>query len=206
MSYIPEPIERLARELNRLPGMGIKTATRLAFHIIDMNNDRVTDLSNCVLNAKKDISICPLCYGYAVNVGESNAEECGICSDYSRDTKTLCVVERPQDVFVLERSGFRGIYHVLHGVISPLDGIGPSDIKIPELAKKVKDFNVEEIVIALNPSVEGDATTLFIAKSVVGMAVRISRLARGVPAGASIDYVDDVTLSRALEERQEVSC
>lgn len=201
MDYIPEPIEKLARELNKLPGMGIKTATRLAFHIVDMNSDGVNDLSSCILDAKKDIRICPLCHGYSVNTGE-----CGICSDYSRDTKSLCVVQRPQDVFVLERSGFRGIYHVLHGVISPLDGIGPDDIKIPELIKKVKDLNVEEIIVALNPSVEGDATTLFIAKSVHDIKVRISRLARGVPAGASIDYVDDVTLSRALEERQEVSC
>ena len=206
MSYIPEPIERLARELNKLPGMGIKTATRLAFHIIDMDNECVSGLSNRILEAKNDISICPSCYGYSVNTGAVSIEECGICSDYSRDTKTVCIVQRPQDIFVLERSGFRGIYHVLHGVISPLDGIGPNDIKIPELIKKVKDFSVEEIVIALNPSVEGDATTLYIAKSVHDIKVRISRLARGVPAGASIDYVDDVTLSRALEERQEVSC
>lgn len=201
MSYIPEPIERLARELNRLPGMGIKSATRLAFHIIDMELDQVNDISSCILNSKKEIQTCPSCYGYSVNNGE-----CSICSDYSRDTKTLCIVQKPQDVFVMERGGFRGIYQVLHGVISPLDGIGPDDIRIPDLVRKVKDFNVEEIIIALNPSVECDATTLFIAKALQGVRVKISRLARGVPAGASIDYVDDVTLSRALEERQEVLC
>jgi recombination protein RecR len=181
--------------------MGIKTAMRLAFHIVDMENDNVGDLSNCILNAKRDIRICPLCYGYS-----TNTQECGVCSDYSRNTKMICVVQRPQDIFVMERGGFRGIYHVLHGVISPLDGIGPDNIKIPELVKRAKDFNVEEMVIALNSSVEGDATTLFIAKAVRDMNIRMTRLARGVPAGASIDYVDDVTLSRALEERQEVTC
>lgn len=201
MSNIPEPIEKLARGLNRLPGMGIKSATRLAFHIIDMDLDQVSDLSTCILNSKKEIKTCPACYGYSVNNGD-----CSICSDYSRDTKSICVVQKPQDVFVMERGGFKGIYHVLHGIICPLDGIGPDDINIPTLVKKVKDFSVEEIIIALNPGVECDATTLFIARAVQGLTVKISRLARGVPAGASIDYVDDVTLSRALEERQEVLC
>ncbi|MEI6079608.1 MAG: toprim domain-containing protein, partial [bacterium] len=133
MNYIPEPIEKLARELNRLPGMGIKTATRLAFHMIDMSNDRVTDLSNCILEAKREIRVCSKCYGYSVN-----SDECKICSDPSRETRTLCVVQRAQDVFVMERGGFRGVYHVLHGVISPLDGIGPDNIKIPELVSRVK--------------------------------------------------------------------
>lgn len=201
MNYIPEPIERLARELNRLPGMGIKTATRLAFHIVDMDSDAVTGLSDCIKNVKNNISICPKCYGYSVA-----SVECNLCSDYSRDTRVLCVVQRPQDVFVMERGGFRGVYHVLHGVISPLDGIGPEDIKSPELVQRIKDLGVEEIILALNSSVEGDATTLYIAKSVNGLNVRISRLARGVPAGASIDYVDDLTLTRALEERQDISC
>ena len=201
MNYIPEPIERLARSLNRLPGMGIKTATRLAFHIIDMDTDGVANLSSCILDAKNDIRTCPSCHGYSVNIGN-----CEICSDPKRDTTILCIVQRPQDVFIMERGGFRGVYHVLHGVISPLDGVGPDDIKLPQLIKRIKDLGVEELIIALNSSVEGDATTLYIAKTVQGTNVRISRLARGVPAGASIDYVDDVTLSRALEERQEVSC
>ncbi len=201
MNCIPSSIEKLARELNKLPGMGIKTATRLAFHIVEMNNDVVEKLSENIVEAKKQTRVCSKCFGYS-----ENSDECVICKSPSRDTSIICVVEKPQDVFTVERGGFRGLYHVLHGVVSPLDGIGPDNIRIRELVYKIKDENIKEIVIALNPSVEGDATSLFIAREVHGFDVKISRLARGVPAGANIDYVDDVTLSRALEERQEIVC
>jgi recombination protein RecR len=201
MNCIPSSIEKLARELNKLPGMGIKTATRLAFHIVDMHSDGVEKLSDNIVEAKKHTRICSSCFGYA-----ESSEECVICKNPSRDSSTICVVERPQDVFTVERGGFRGLYHVLHGLVSPLDGVGPDKIKIRELVDKIKSKNIKEVVIALNPSVEGDATALFIAKELHDLSVKMSRLARGVPAGANMDYVDDVTLSRALEERQEIVC
>lgn len=201
MNCIPSSIEKLARELNKLPGMGNKSATRLAFHIVDMNSDGVEKLSENIVEAKKNTRICSKCFGYS-----ENSDECVICKNPNRDTSMICVVEKPQDVFTVERGGFRGLYHVLHGVVAPLDGVGPDNIRIQELVDKIKTKKIREIVIALNPSVEGDATTLFIAREVHGLDVRMSRLARGVPAGASIDYVDDITLSRALEERQEIIC
>lgn len=200
MSYIPEPIERLARQLNRLPGLGTKTAYRIAFYIADSDNFEAETFSDAVTQVKQRIKTCRTCFGYAVD------DECDVCSDHSRDKSSLCVVERPQDIFVMDRGGFRGCYHVMHGIISPLDGIGPSDIKLAELFERLKDGQVKEIVIALNPSVEGDATTSYIAKTVANMGIKVFRLARGVPSGASIDYVDETTLCRAIQERQEVSC
>ena len=201
MAHSLKPIERLAREFSKLPGMGLKTASRLAYHVVKMREDSVNDLSDAIKAAHREVTICPKCYGYALN-----SQECDVCTDASRDTKYLCVVERPQDVFVMERGDFNGRYHVLNGVVSPLDGIGPDDIKLNELIDRIKKEKQEEIVVALNSSVEGDATTLYIAKLAGCLGVRVSRLARGVPAGASIDYVDDTTLCRALEERQDVLC
>ncbi|HOW16677.1 MAG TPA: recombination mediator RecR [bacterium] len=200
MSYIPEPIEKLVRELNGLPGLGVKTAYRIAFYIADSADIKADNFSVALKQVKERIKICKTCFGYSLD------DDCRICSDISRDKKSLCVVERPQDIFVMERGGFKGSYHVLHGVISPLDGVGPSDIKLKELFERLDSCEVTELVIALNPSVEGDATTMYIAKHIAGRDIRVSRLARGVPAGASIDYIDDTTLCRAIEERQDVSC
>jgi len=201
MAYSLKPIEKLAREFSKLPGMGIKTATRLAYHVVRMNEETVNDLSDAIKEVQREVTICPKCFGYALN-----SNECDVCSDASRDANYLCVVERPQDVFVIERGDFNGRYHVLNGVVSPLDGIGPDDIKLNELIERVRKEKPTEVVVAVNSSVEGDATTLYIAKLLRGLDVKVSRLARGVPAGASIDYVDDTTLSRALEERQDVLC
>jgi len=200
MSYIPEPIEKLVRELNGLPGLGVKTAYRIAFYIADSADIKADNFSEALKQVKERIKICRTCFGYSLD------DDCRICSDTSRDKRSLCVVERPQDIFVMERGGFKGSYHVLHGVISPLDGVGPSDIKLKELFERLDSCEVTELVIALNPSVEGDATTMYIAKHIAGRDIRVSRLARGVPAGASIDYIDDTTLCRAIEERQDVSC
>jgi recombination protein RecR len=201
MAHSLKPIEKLTREFSKLPGMGLKTATRLAYYVVRMGEDSVNDLSEAIQAVHREVTICPKCYGYALNSGE-----CDVCSDGARDSNYLCVVERPQDVFVIERGDFNGRYHVLNGVVSPLDGIGPDDIKLNELIERIKKERPQEVVVALNSSVEGDATTLYIAKLLNGMDVRVSRLARGVPAGASIDYVDDTTLCRALEERQDVVC
>ena len=200
MSYIPEPIEKLARQLSRLPGLGIKTAYRIAFYIVDSGAVNTQELTETLNEAKKRIRLCDRCYGYAVDGC------CYICSDRTRDKHSICVVERPHDVFIMERSAFKGEYHVLHGVISPLDGVGPFDIKLQELFDRMKKDLVKELIIALDPNVEGDATTIYIANTASKMGVKVSRLARGVPAGASIDYIDDTTLSRAIEERQEVLC
>jgi recombination protein RecR len=200
MSYIPEPIEKLVRELNGLPGLGVKTAYRIAFYIADSADIKADNFSEALKQVKERIKICRTCFGYSLD------DDCRICSDTSRDKRSLCVVERPQDIFVMERGGFKGSYHVLHGVISPLDGVGPSDIRLRELFERLDSCEVTELVIALNPSVEGDATTMYIAKHIAGKNIRVSRLARGVPAGASIDYIDDTTLCRAIEERQDVLC
>ena len=196
MAYSLKPIERLTREFSKLPGMGIKTATRLAYYVVKMGEDSVNDLSEAIKAVHREVTICPKCFGYALN-----SDECDVCADENRDHNSLCVVERPQDVFVIERGDFNGRYHVLNG-----DGVGPDDIKLKELIERIKKERPQEVVIALNSSVEGDATTLYIAKLLGGLDVRVSRLARGVPAGASIDYVDDTTLCRALEERQDVIC
>jgi len=200
MSYIPEPIEKLVRELNGLPGLGVKTAYRIAFYIADSVDIKADNFSEALKQVKERIKICRTCFGYSLD------DDCRICSDTSRDKRSLCVVERPQDIFVMERGGFKGLYHVLHGVISPLDGVGPSDIRLRELFERLDSCEVTELVIALNPSVEGDATTMYIAKHIAGKNIRVSRLARGVPAGASIDYIDETTLCRAIEERQDVLC
>jgi recombination protein RecR len=200
MSYIPEPIEKLVRELNGLPGLGVKTAYRIAFYIADSADIKADNFSEALKQVKERIKICRTCFGYSLD------DDCRICSDTSRDKRSLCVVERPQDIFVMERGGFKGSYHVLHGVISPLDGVGPSDIRLRELFERLDSCEVTELVIALNPSVEGDATTMYIAKHIAGKNIRVSRLARGVPAGASIDYIDETTLCRAIEERQDVLC
>lgn len=200
MSYIPEPIEKLVRELNGLPGLGVKTAYRIAFYIADSADIKADNFSVALKQVKERIKICKTCFGYSLD------DDCRICSDISRDKKSLCVVERPQDIFVMERGGFKGSYHVLHGVISPLDGVGPSDIRLKELFERLDSCEVTELIIALNPSVEGDATTMYIAKHIAGKNIRVSRLARGVPAGASIDYIDETTLCRAIEERQDVLC
>jgi len=201
MAYTLKPIERLARELSRLPGVGLKSATRLAFHIVEADDVSIDGLVASLQDIKKEIFICPVCFGYSIADGE-----CDVCSDHTRYKGSICVVQRPQDVFVMERGGYNGLYHVLHGIVSPLDGVGPDDIKLKELFERIRDNDINEIIIALNPSVEGDATTMFVAKSLTGTGVKVSRLARGVPAGASIDYVDDLTLSRAMEERQVVVC
>ncbi|MFH1222858.1 MAG: recombination mediator RecR [Pseudomonadota bacterium] len=201
MSYTVKPIEKLARELSRLPGVGLRTATRLAFHLVEADNTSVDELVSSLQDVKKDVHICPTCFGYS-----SVEDECDICSDGTRLKTSICVVQRPQDIFVMERGDYSGMYHVLNGVISPLDGVGPDDIRLTELFNRIKSTKVEEVIIALNPSVEGDATTLFIAKNLSGTGITVTRLARGVPAGANIDYIDDLTLCRAIEERQAVIC
>lgn len=194
------PIDKLVRELSKLPGVGSKSASRIAFHIIEMQDMDVKSLSETINNVKDTVTKCPVCFGYSIN-----NSICHICEDIHRDKSKLCVVSKAQDIFVMERGCFRGLYHVLNGLIAPLDGIGPEDLTVQQLKTRIKENSeIEELVVALNPGVEGDVTTLYLADSFAKSKIFISRLARGVPAGACIDYVDDLTLSKAIEERQRL--
>ena len=197
---IPPSLERLVQELARLPGIGPKTAQRLAFNILRNDEARVRDLAEALLDVKRKIRFCSRCFGYA------EQELCVICADPRRDESLLCVVEQPNDVYVIERSHvFRGRYHVLMGVISPLDGIGPDQLKIRELEARLTQHPVQELIVATNPSMPGEATALHLSRVLAGKVPRISRLARGMPVGANLEFTDDVTLNQAFAGRQSFS-
>lgn len=197
MNFYGETLSNLIEELSKLPGVGKKSASRLAFHIINLPMDKVEFLSTSILDAKKNIKFCEKCYNL------TDQSPCSICSNSRRDKKTILVVENPRDISAYEKTGeFFGVYHVLHGAISPMKGIGPNDIKIKELVSRVKD--VEEIIVATNPNVEGEATAMYISKILKPLGVKVTRIAHGVPVGSDIEYVDQVTLSRALSGRIEI--
>lgn len=194
---IPASLERLVQELARLPGIGKKTAQRLAFSILRDDNARAQALAEAILQVKEKIRLCATCYGFA------EEPTCPVCADPRRDERTLCVVEQPGDIYVIERSAiFRGRYHVLMGAISPLDGIGPEQLKIPELIARVEKGGVDELILATNPSMQGEATALHLNRVLASRVSRITRLARGMPVGANLEYTDDVTLSQAFSGRQ----
>lgn len=191
-------VNRLIEELSRLPGIGGKTAQRLAFHIISMPDDRAEALSNAIINAKRNIKYCKTCYTI------TDREECPICSSTERNHKLIMVVETPRELAAYERTGkYEGVYHVLHGVINPSAGIGPQDIKLKELMIRLRD-DVEELIIATNSSVEGEATAMYISKMVKPAGIRVSRIASGVPVGGDLECIDEVTLLRALEGRVDL--
>jgi len=193
-----ESIERLINYLSRLPGIGRKSAGRLAFHILKMPKDEAAEFARAITDVKEKVGFCSVCF----NISED--DPCFICRDENRERSTICVVEEASDLMALEKAeGFRGMYHVLGGRISPLDGIGPDDLKIAPLLERIKN-GVKEIVIATNPNVEGEATALYLARLVKPLGVRITRIARGIPVGGDLEYADGVTLSRALEGRQEI--
>ena len=195
---IPASLERLVQELARLPGIGQKTAQRLAFSILRYDQARAEALAQAVLEVKARIRFCESCFGFA--------EEplCPICSDGRRDARVICVVEQPGDIYIIERSGvFRGRYHVLMGTISPLDGIGPEQLKIRELTARLEREPAAELIIATNPSIQGEATALHLSRVLEGKVERITRLARGMPVGAHLEFTDDVTLSQAFSGRQD---
>ncbi len=195
---IPPSLEGLVRELARLPGIGQKTAQRLAFSILRDDVDKARALSEAIIQVKERIRLCERCFGF------SEEPLCPICSDPRREDETLCVLEQPGDIYVIERSGvYRGRYHVLLGVISPLDGIGPEQLKISELVARVAAEGVRELIIATNPSMQGEATALHLGKVLEGKVERMTRLARGMPVGAHLEYTDDVTLNHAFAGRQE---
>ncbi len=187
----------LYEQLRRLPGVGSKTAMRLAYHIIDMPEGEVQQLAEALSSAKKSIHYCSQCYNL------TDGEKCAICSDPSRDSFTICVVEQPQDIAAMERShGYNGLYHVLHGVLSPLDGVGPDKLKIRELFQRLQRESISEIIIATNSDVEGEATATYLAQLLKPIGITVSRIAHGLPMGGDLEYADEVTLSKALENRR----
>ena len=187
----------LYEQLRRLPGVGSKTAMRLAYHIIDMPESEVQQLAEALSSAKKSIHYCSQCYNL------TDGEKCSICGDSSRDHFTICVVEQPQDIAAMERShGYNGLYHVLHGVLSPLDGVGPDKLRIRELFQRLQQESISEIIIATNSDVEGEATATYLAQLLKPIGITVSRIAHGLPMGGDLEYADEVTLSKALENRR----
>jgi recombination protein RecR len=199
MAYHPEPLARLIESLQRLPGIGPKTAQRLAFFLLKRPAEEVRELADAMGRLKELIVHCSVCF----NVTEE--DPCRICRDPRRDARVVCIVEEPNDLLALERTGeFRGRYHVLLGALSPLDGIGPEDLRVRELLVRLEREPVEEIILATNPSVEGEATAIYLGKLLKPAGVRVTRIARGLPVGGDLEYADDVTLSRALQGRREM--
>jgi recombination protein RecR len=192
-----EPVARLTDELGRLPGVGPKSASRLAYYLLRAPREQALALAEAILEVKERIVLCSRCF----NITESNP--CAVCQDVSRDTAIICVVEEPLDVLALERTGeYRGLYHVLHGAISPVDGIGPDKLKIRELIDRVDTERPNEVILAMNPNIEGDATAMYIARQLVSKGVSISRPASGLPVGGDLEYADEITLGRALIGRR----
>jgi len=199
VAYYPEPVARLIDALQRLPGIGPKTAQRLTFYLLKRPTDEVRELGDALLAMKEKITYCRVCF----NV--TDEDPCRICNDPRRDPNVVCVVEEPNDLLAMERTGeYHGRYHVLLGALSPLDGIGPDDLKIRELLARLEGKETAEVILATNPNVEGEATALYLAKLLRPLAVRITRIARGLPVGGDLEYADQVTLSKALEGRREM--
>jgi recombination protein RecR len=198
-SSTPEPIHRLVEAFHRLPGIGPKSAQRLAYHVLRSSEQEARALADALIEVKQRIRFCSQC----VNITES--DPCGFCSDDRRDHTVVCVVEQPLDVLALERSGgYKGLYHVLHGVLNPMDGIGPEHIHVRELVVRLQQGDIQEVIMATNPSLEGEATAMYIQRLVGPAGVKVTRLARGLPSGADLEYTDDITLARALQGRQEI--
>ena len=199
MAFYPEPVARLIDALQRLPGIGPKTAQRLTFFLLKRPIDEVRELSASLMAVKERIVYCSLCF----NV--TDQDPCRICADPARDGAVVCVVEEPNDLLAMERTGeFKGRYHVLLGALSPLDGIGPDDLKVRELLLRLESGEAREIILATNPNVEGEATALYLARLLRPLGLRITRIARGLPVGGDLEYADQVTLSKALEGRREI--
>ena len=199
MSYYSPSIEKLIESFEKLPSIGHKTATRLAFHMLNLNEESTKEFINSIIEAKKNLRYCSKCF----NITET--DPCPICSSPKRDQSTICVVEDVKDVVAMEKTHeFKGVYHVLHGSISPMNGIGPEDIKIKELLERLRDTDVNEIIIATNPRVEGEATAIYLSKLIKPIGIKVTRIAHGIPVGGDLEYTDEVTLSKALEGRREL--
>lgn len=196
MIYTAESVEQLTEQFAQLPGIGRKTAHRLALYIVKMNREEVVTLARALVNVKDKVRYCSICSNITEN------DPCAICSNTKRDRTGICVVEEPTDVLALEKTNeFKGLYHVLGGALSPLDGIGPEELRIKELLARLSNSSVEEVILALNPNVEGEATTLYLSKLLKPLGMKITRIARGLPVGTDLEFADEATLSRALEGR-----
>lgn len=199
MNFHAAPVARLIEEFERLPGIGHKTAQRLAFHVLDMPLEKVIKFSNVLRDAKEKIKHCSVCSNL------TEGELCSLCSNAAREESVICVVQEPKDVIAMEKTReFKGLYHVLHGAISPMDGIGPEDIKIKELLERIKSTDVKEIILATNPNVEGEATAMYISKILKPLGIKATRIAYGIPIGGDLEYADEVTIAKALEGRREI--
>lgn len=198
MASIAKPIARLIAELNKLPGIGPKSAQRLTYYLLHMPDEEVKSLAEAILCLKEKVELCSVCF----NICDCNP--CPICQDEERDHSIICVVERPSDIIPLERTGkYKGVYHVLHGSISPAQGIGPQELKVKELLHRLQDNSTAEVILATNPTIEGEATAMYLRQMIHPMGIHVSRLARGLPFGSDLEYADDMTLAQALEGRQE---
>jgi recombination protein RecR len=193
------PVARLIEAFHKLPGIGPKSAQRLTYYLLRVPEGEARALARAIVELKEKTTLCSVCQ----NVTEN--DPCGICTDPQRDRTTICVVEEPLDILALERSrGYRGLYHVLHGVISPMEGVGPDDLKLGQLVARLRNGDGREVIMATNPNLEGEATAMYVSRLLASSGARVTRLARGLPAGADLEYADDVTLARALEHRQDV--
>ncbi len=199
MSYYSPSIEKLIESFEKLPSIGSKTAARLAFYILDASEEETNEFISAIVNAKKNLKYCSKCYNI------SDTDPCMICSNPKRDQSIICVVEDVRDIIAMERTHeFKGVYHVLHGSISPMNGLGPDDIRIKELLSRIMDGGIKEIILATNPRVEGEATAMYISKLVKPLGIKVTRIAHGIPVGGDLEYTDEVTLSKALEGRREL--
>ncbi len=199
MRPVPKPVERLIEELNRLPGIGPKTASRLTFYLLRSAREQVQALAEAIGELQEKVVTCSVCF----NIAETSP--CPICSDRQRERSLVCVVEEPLDVLAIERTrGYNGLYHVLHGAISPVEGIGPEDLKIAELIQRLRGAPVQEVILATNPNLEGESTAMYIFRQLAPLGVRVTRLAHGLPMGGDLEYADEITLTHALEGRREM--
>lgn len=192
-------LQRLLDELGRLPGIGPKSAQRIAYHLLEADAEEARRLAHAILEVKQQVHFCPVCFSYATR------DTCDVCADQSRDRSSICVVSEPRDVGAIERTGsYHGLYHVLGGVISPMDKVGPEQLHVRELLERLSDGEVSEVILATNPDVEGETTATYLARVIRPLGVRTSRLASGLPVGGDLEYADEVTLGRAIEERREL--
>ncbi|UTH00075.1 recombination mediator RecR [Macrococcoides canis] len=197
--HYPEPISKLIDSFMKLPGIGPKTASRLAFHVLDMKEDDVVGFAKALVDVKRELTYCSVC-GHI-----TDTDPCYICEDKMRDQSIICVVEETKDVIAMEKMReYKGLYHVLHGAISPMEGVGPEDINVPSLLTRLRDEGVQELILATNPNIEGESTAMYIARLVKPIGIKVTRLAHGLPVGGDLEYADEVTLSKAISGRTEI--
>jgi len=206
MSMYPAPLARLIQELSKLPGIGEKSAARLAFHMLKGKRDDVFRLSESIGKLRQEMGLCERCFGFSeVRGTDEDVTQCDVCKNSAREADKICVVEEPADMIAVEKSQeYRGQYHVLHGTISPLDGVGPDALRIKELLERLRDSAIKEVIVATNPTMDGEATALYLSKLIKPLGVSVTRIARGLPMGGDLEYTDAVTLGKALEGRREI--